>query len=286
MKPNIKVALSFDVEDWYMGMELKSHEMKGRERRLTVGLSRILSLLEEKGVKATFFILGIVCEMYPEEVKSIAEAGHEIASHGYSHTMVYKLNPISFREEIRRTDGLLSDLTGKKPVGFRAPYFSITMESLWALDVLIEEGYKYDASIYPGYNYRYGIPNSPHDIYKYPEKEIIEFPVSTMELFGRRIGIGGAYFRILPLFLTKRGIRKRGADNNNINNKSNADTNADTVIYLHPWEFDPKHPKIKVAPLATLTHYINLGRTYPRLKRLLDTFSFTTCIDIIEEKHE
>lgn len=277
MKPNIKVALSFDVEDWYMGMELKSHEMEGKERRLTIGLSRILSLLEEKGVKATFFILGMVCDMYPDEVKMIADAGHEIASHGYSHTMVYKLTPASFRDEIKRTDDLLSDITGKKPVGFRAPYFSITKESLWALDVLIEEGYKYDASIYPGYNYRYGIPDSPHDIYKYPEKEIIEFPVSTMELFGRRIGIGGAYFRILPLFLTRRGIRKRGADNNKIN--------AETIIYLHPWEFDPKHPKIKVAPLATLTHYINLKRTYPRLKRLLDTFSFTTCIDIIEGKY-
>jgi polysaccharide deacetylase family protein (PEP-CTERM system associated) len=278
MKPNIKVALSFDVEDWYMGMELKSHEMEGKERRLTFGLTKILSLLEEKNVKATFFILGMVCEMYPDEVKMIADAGHEIGSHGYSHTMVYKLKPASFRDEIKRTDDLLSDITGKKAVGFRAPYFSITKESLWALDVLIEEGYKYDASIYPGYNYRYGIPDSPHDIYKYPEKEIIEFPVSTMELFGRRIGIGGAYFRILPLFLTKRGIRKRG----NVN--KNTENNTDTVIYLHPWEFDPKHPKIKVAPLATLTHYINLGRTYPRLKRLLDTFSFTTCIDIIEEK--
>lgn len=269
----MKVALSFDVEDWYMGLELPAGEWEGKERRLTVGLSRILSLLNEMNVKATFFILGAVCEIYPEEVKMIADSGHEIASHGYSHTMVYKLTPESLREEVRKTDSLLSDITGVKPVGFRAPYFSITEKSLWALDVLIEEGYRYDASIYPGYNYRYGIPDTPIESYKYPGKDIVEFPVSTMEIFGKRIGVGGAYFRILPLFLTSRGILKRGNDKR------------DTVIYLHPWEFDPKHPKIKVAPLATLTHYFNLGRTYPRLKKLLKKFDFTTCHALVEERY-
>ncbi len=269
----MRIALSFDVEDWYMGLELPGSEWEGKERRLKVGLSRILSLLDEKKVKATFFILGAVCETYPDEVKMISDSGHEIGSHGYSHTMVYRLDPKSFRDEVKRTDALLSDVTGQKPVGFRAPYFSITEKSLWALDILIEEGYIYDASIYPGYNYRYGIPDTPNDSYRYPGKDIVEFPVSTMELFGRRIGIGGAYFRILPLFLTRRGIKARGADG------------MDTVIYLHPWEFDPKHPKIKVAPLATLTHYINLKRTYPRMRKLLSTYSFATCRQLVEERY-
>lgn len=269
----MRIALSFDVEDWYMGLELPVSEWKGKERRLKVGLSRILSLLNEKKIKATFFILGVVCEMYPDEVKMIADSGHEIGSHGYSHTMVYKLDPKSFRDEVRKTDARIVEITGKKPVGFRAPYFSITERSLWALDILIEEGYIYDASIYPGYNYRYGIPDTPIGSYRYPGKEIVEFPVSTMELLGRRIGIGGAYFRILPLFLTRRGIKMRGAEG------------IDTVIYLHPWEFDPKHPKIKVAPLATLTHYINLKRTYPRMKRLLNTYSFATCRELVEGRY-
>lgn len=267
---SLPIALTFDVEDWYMGLELPLDEWEGKEGRLEVGLKKILDLLKEFDRKATFFILGSVAEKYPDEVREIATDGHEIGSHGYSHTMVYKLTPDEFRDEVRRTDKLLTDITGQRPRGFRAPYYSITKKSLWALDILVDEGYKYDSSIYPGYNYRYGIVDSPTETYIHPGRNIIEFPGSMMELFGKKIGIGGAYLRILPLFLTIRGIRERLKDGK------------DTMLYLHPWEFDPKHPKIKVAPLATMTHYFRLKGTYSKLKKILMEFPTTTMGEMVD----
>jgi len=253
----MRLGVSIDVEDWYMGMDLPGASWDDRERRLDTGLELILSILEEHRVRATFFILGAVAEMHPKAVKKIADAGHEIASHGYSHTMVYRLSWDEFKEEVTRTDRLLSDITGAKPVGFRAPYFSITEKSLWALDILAENGYRYDASIYPGYNYRYGIPDAPDTLHRVPGSGLVEIPVSVMEIMGRRIGIGGAYFRLLPLGMTLRGMRRRNA------------SGKESILYLHPWEFDPNHPKVKLPTLAKITHYTNLSRTAPRFQKLL-----------------
>jgi len=253
----MRLGVSFDVEDWYMGLDLPGTSWDDRERRLHVGLDLIFAILERHRIKATFFILGAVAEIHPEAVRQIADNGHEIASHGYSHTMVYRLSPDEFREEIVRTDQLLTDITGIKPVGFRAPYFSITKKSLWALDILAENGYRYDASIYPGYNYRYGIPDAPDTIHRLPKTDLVEIPVSVMEIMGRRIGIGGAYFRLLPLWMTLQGIRKRNA------------AGKESILYLHPWEFDPKHPRVRLPLVPRITHYTHLARTAPRFQKLL-----------------
>ncbi|MBN1882536.1 MAG: DUF3473 domain-containing protein [Deltaproteobacteria bacterium] len=270
----MRLGVSIDVEDWYMGLDLPGTSWDNREKRLRMGLDQILSILEERRVRGTFFILGAVAEMHPEAVRAIADAGHEIASHGYSHTMVYRLSPDDFRSEVVRTDRLLANITGTKPVGFRAPYFSITDKSIWALDILAENGYRYDASIYPGYNYRYGIPGSPDTIHRLPESGLVEIPVSVMEIMGRRIGIGGAYFRLLPFWMTLRGIRRRDA------------ADKGSILYLHPWEFDPRHPRVKLPTLPRITHYTHLSRTAPRFQKLLslcDAASLGELVDAFEK---
>ena len=266
----MRLGVSIDVEDWYMGLDLPGASWDKRERRLHVGLDLILSILEEHRVLATFFILGAVAEMHPEAVRAIADAGHEIASHGYSHTMVYRLSPDEFTDEIVRTDRLLADITGNKPVGFRAPYFSITEKSLWALDILAENGYLYDASIYPGYNYRYGIPDAPDTLHRLPKGGLVEIPVSVMEVMGRRIGIGGAYFRLLPLWMTLRGIRKRNA------------SGKETILYLHPWEFDPEHPRVRLPMVSRITHYTRLSRTTPRFQKLLSVCDASPLKELVD----
>ena len=266
----MRLGVSIDVEDWYMGLDLPGASWDNRERRLHLGLDLILSLLEEHRVRGTFFILGAVAEIHTEAVRAIAAAGHEIASHGYSHTMVYRLSPDAFRDEIVRTDRLLADIAGVKPVGFRAPYFSITEKSLWALDILAENGYRYDASIYPGYNYRYGIPDAPDALHRLEETGLVEIPVSVMEVTGRRIGIGGAYFRLLPLWMTLRGIRRRNA------------AGKESVLYLHPWEFDPGHPRVRLPTLPRITHYTHLSRTAPRFQKLLSVCDAMPLKDLVE----
>lgn len=270
----MRLGVSIDVEDWYMGLDLPGASWNSRERRLHVGLDLILSILGEHRVRATFFILGAVAEMHPEAVRRIADAGHEIASHGYSHTMVYRLSRSEFKEEVIKTDRLLADIAGVKPVGFRAPYFSITDKSLWALDILAENGYRYDASIYPGYNYRYGIPDAPDTLHRLPETGLVEIPVSVMEVMGRRIGIGGAYFRLLPLWMTLGGIRKRD------------EAGKESILYLHPWEFDPEHPRVKLPMVPRITHYTHLTRTAPRFQKLLsvcDGVSLKELVDTFEK---
>lgn len=240
-----------------MGIEIPPERWGAFVPRLGIGTRRVLDALRGADARGTFFILGAAAERHPELVREIAADGHEIASHGWSHTKVYDLTPRSFTQEVVRTDDLLEELTGQRPKGFRAPYFSITRDSLWALDILREQGYLYDASIYPGSNYRYGIPGSSHLVHRLPNG-LVEFPVSTFELAGRRVGVGGAYLRILPLSLTRRGLRKRDAQR------------LDTTVYLHPWELDPSHPVVRFPWKAMATHYARLRTTGRKFRALLD----------------
>ncbi len=229
-------------------------------------------MLGDFEAKATFFVLGYVADKHPDLIREIAAHGHEIATHGQSHTLVYRLGPEAFREEIRHSVGVLEDLTGQRVTGFRAPFFSITKESLWALDILIEEGLSYDSSIFPVTNYRYGIPGSepwPHVIERSGGK-ISEFPVTTWPRAGRQIPVaGGAYFRIYPYALTRaafRSINKRGRP---------------AVFYLHPWEVDPNHPRIRLPRRIGILHYWNLGATEARLRRLLRDFRFAPMREVL-----
>ncbi|HMO80746.1 MAG TPA: DUF3473 domain-containing protein [Pyrinomonadaceae bacterium] len=256
-------ALTIDFEDWYQGLEIPYNEWGKFEDRIERAGDRLLAILDDNDTKATFFILGYVAEKHPAIVNRILEAGHEIGTHGFSHTLIYKQDPSLFQQELTRAVRFLEDLTGRKVLGHRAPFFSITKDSLWALDILGELGIKYDSSIFPILNYRYGIADAPRFPYtiKRGKYEFVEFPISTLKLAGLTLPIsGGAYFRIYPYQLTKQAIKS-------VNRQGQPVT-----FYLHPWEIDPDHPRIDVPRRIALTHYFNLGATERRLRRLLRDF--------------
>lgn len=263
-------AFSIDLEDWYQGIELPFAQWHGQEYRLEKGLDVVLELLAGKGVKATFFCLGWIAEAHPAVVRKIFDSGHEIASHGYSHEKIYSLDRNRFAEETRKTKGLLEDITGSEVRGYRAPYFSITRESLWALEVLKESGFKYDCSISPVETWRYGISSSPDHIYNISELDLLEFPVSTFNLMNRKFGVGGAYFRIFPFFFFHKFFENAGR------------SGKPGMFYAHPWEFDPEHPVIQFHWKATLTHYFNLKNMSRKTEKLLRSFTFTTVSEVID----
>src|SRR5262245_39562594 len=209
-RPNV---FSVDVEDWYQGLEIDMDDWSGFAPRIERGLGVLLDLLDEAGVQATFFVLGWQAERTPEWVPRIAGRGHEIACHGHTHRFVYRLTPAAFRAELRRSIDVLQQQAGRRVIGYRAPYFSITGDSLWALDILIEEGIRYDSSIFPTLNYRYGIPGadrSPSWISTPSGGALYEIPLSTVRIPGPRSrrGInlplgGGGYFRLYPYPVTR-----------------------------------------------------------------------------------
>ena len=272
MKP-ITNALTIDFEDWYQGLEIPHTEWAGYEDRVVPAGRRLLSILEEAGTRATFFILGYVAEHHPEIVREIAAAGHEIGTHGYSHTFIYRQAPDLFRGEMGRAIKSLEDITGKGVLGHRAPFFSITRDSLWALEVLGELGIRYDSSIFPVLNYRYGIADAPRWPYQVAagQQQLMEFPISTLQVLGRNLPIaGGAYFRIFPYAFTRRAFRS-------VNDKGHP-----VVFYVHPWELDPEHPRIRLPRRISLTHYFNLQKTEDRLRRLLRDFSFAPMKEVLD----
>lgn len=265
-------ALTIDFEDWYQGLEIPHTAWSGFEDRIAMVGRKLLQLLDEAGTKATFFVLGFVAEKHPDIIKEIEKAGHEVGTHGFSHTLIYRQTPEVFRGEMRRAIGYLEDLTGKKVIGHRAPFFSITKESLWALDILAELGIRYDSSIFPVLNYRYGIadaPRFPYDL-KCGEFTVKEFPISTLQFPKLTLPIsGGAYFRIYPYQLTKQAIRA-------VNRSGNPVT-----FYLHPWELDADHPRIDLPRRIALTHYFNLAATERRFRRLLRDFRFAPMAEVL-----
>ena len=265
-------ALTVDFEDWYQGLEIPHDRWADYEDRLPDSGRRLLALFAEANVRATFFLLGAVAERHPELVREIAAAGHEIATHGWSHTLVYQMTPETFREELVRSIHLLETLTGQRILGHRAPFFSITRRSLWALDILSHEGLRYDSSIFPVLNYRYGIEDAPR--WPYPVNPgnggLIEFPISTWRILGRNLPVaGGAYFRIFPYALTRAALRS-------INREGKP-----AVFYIHPWEVDPDHPRIPLPRRIAATHYFNLKATAGRLRRLLEEFRFASMKEVL-----
>jgi polysaccharide deacetylase family protein (PEP-CTERM system associated) len=264
-------AFTVDFEDWYQGLEIPLEEWRRFEDRIPDSGRRILAVLAEAGVRATFFVLGAVAERHPELVREIAAGGHEIATHGWSHTLVYKMAPETFRSELKRSIQLLEELGGQRVVGHRAPFFSITRQSLWALEILGEMGIRYDSSIYPVLNYRYGIEDSPRWPYRVPgPHSVIEFPITTWRMLGRNVPFGGgAYFRIYPYLVTQFALRF-------LNRRGHA-----CVFYIHPWELDPGHPRIAVPRRIALTHYANLGATQRRLQRLLRDCRFAPMREVL-----
>ncbi len=265
-------ALTVDFEDWYQGLEIPLERWDGFEDRLAISGRRLLDLLAEAGARATFFVLGAVAERHPELVRQIVAGGHEVATHGWSHTLVYQMPPERFRSELTRSIRLLEDLSGQKIVGHRAPFFSITRDSLWALEIVGAAGLRYDSSIFPVLNYRYGIHDAPRWPHPRPVAggTLTEFPLTTWRILGRNLPVaGGAYFRLLPYALTRAAFRRANAEGNPV------------AFYVHPWELDPEQPRIALPWRIALTHYANLGATERRLRRLLGDFRFAPMSEVL-----
>ncbi len=263
-------AMSIDVEDYFQvsafdGIVERS-SWDRMESRVVANTERLLAMFDEFHVRSTFFVLGWVAERYPQLVRTIADAGHEIASHGYEHRLIYDQTPQAFRDDVRRAKEILEDSSGQRVTGYRAPSYSITPRSLWALDVLTEEGYEYDSSIFPIRHDRYGIPVSGRQPYSVNRKgmSIIEVPGSTTRFASMNLPIaGGGYFRLLPYWWTKWGIARL----NRLERRP-------AVFYLHPWEVDPDQPRLPAGRLSRLRHYRNLEHTADRLRQLLTDFRF------------
>jgi polysaccharide deacetylase family protein (PEP-CTERM system associated) len=272
-------AFTVDVEDYFQVAALASAIDRGswaqRESRVERNTGVLLELLSERGIRGTFFVLGWIAERHPGLIRRIAAAGHEIACHGFSHQLIYTQTPDEFREETVRSKRILEDLAGTAVAGYRAASFSITRRSLWALDVLIDLGFEYDSSIFPIRHDRYGIPGArqrPGRIAAPSGRSLVEFPMSAAAWIGARIPVsGGGYFRLLPYFVTRSGLRQ-------INRRSRAPF----TFYLHPWEIDPGQPRIPVGWLSRFRHYTNLHRCEPRLRRLLGEFRFGTMREVLQ----
>lgn len=274
-------ALTIDVEDYFQVTAFEHHVARdcwdNYPLRVERNTFRILDILDEKNLTATFFVLGWVAERRPSLVREIARRGHEIACHGYGHELIYKIGPDRFRDDVRRARILLEEITGKKVSGFRAPSYSITAKSLWALDILVEEGFSYDSSIFPIVHDIYGIPGGerfPHEIETQAGK-IKEFPISTLSLgigwWRSRLPIaGGGYLRLFPAQLVERAIKY-----------INTCEKQPTVIYFHPWEIDPHQPRIKAGLKSRFRHYLNLERMEKKISYLLDTCKFSSIREIL-----
>lgn len=272
-------AMTVDVEDYFhvaaLATAIDRRDWGRWESRVERNTQRLLDMFAEHGLRATFFVLGWVAERHPQLVREIAAAGHEIASHGYSHQLVYRQRPEEFRQETQRAKALLEDQLQQPVLGYRAASYSITRQSLWALDILAELGFVWDSSIFPVRHDRYGIPGTPrwpHRLQTPAGHTLIEFPLSTWQLGQYRLPIaGGGYFRLYPYGLTRAGLAS-------INRRAQRPF----IFYLHPWEIDPEQPRVKAGLLSTFRHYNNLAKCEGRLRRLLDDFAFTTVGRVLE----
>ncbi|QDU36100.1 Peptidoglycan deacetylase [Maioricimonas rarisocia] len=264
-------ALTIDVEDWPQSS--LNHDLPITERSVH-NTRMMLEIFRRHETHGTFFILGLLAEKFPEVVREIAADGHEIGSHGYSHKAVFQIGPDAFRDELKRSVGLLEDITGQAVRGYRAPDFSVTEESLWALDILAEEGLEYDSSIFPVRMRRYGIDDVPRHMYRL-DNGLIEIPMSTVVMGGRRWPVaGGGYLRLLPWALTQRAIRRLESEQ------------IPTIVYLHPYEVDPTElSEIEwPVPLKTrLTQGLNRRHIAGRLDRMLSQFRFGSVAEVLEE---
>lgn len=278
----MKNALTIDVEDYFQVTAFDPYVRREEWHRFPMRVKdntfRILDMLDEFGISATFFILGWVAEHNPSIVKEIQRRGHEIASHGYAHQLVYKIGPEKFREDVSVGRKILEELCGEKVTGYRAPSYSITNKSLWAFDVLVEEGFEYDSSVFPVIHDTYGIPDAnrfPGTI-TCPSGKIREFPLSTLPIkfAGKEYRLpiaGGGYLRLFPSWVVSYGI-----------GKINKIENQPVVLYFHPWEIDPGQPRIKAGYRSRFRHYINLHKTEEKLRILLAKFDFGTMGEVLD----
>jgi polysaccharide deacetylase family protein (PEP-CTERM system associated) len=271
-------ALSVDVEDYFhveaFADRVSPSEWAGFPSRVRSNCERILKLFDEHRCRATFFVLGWVAEREPGLVRDIARAGHELACHSYAHRRVFSLRPEQFREDVRRARGLIEEAAGVKVVGYRAPTFSIGRDSLWALDVLAEEGFLYDSSIFPIRHDLYGFPEFPRFAQRLAlasGRELFEVPMSTVRVAGWNLPFGsGGYLRLLPMGYTRWAMRRlrRGE-------------RQPVVIYFHPWELDPGQPRLEGRWKSRFRHYTGLRSMERRLAEVLSSGRFEPLLNMV-----
>jgi polysaccharide deacetylase family protein (PEP-CTERM system associated) len=259
-------ALSVDVEDyfqvWALAPWFPPSKWDQTPCRIERNLDAILRLLHEGDARATFFTLGWIAERYPDAIRRIAKAGHEIASHGYAHGRVNELDRAAFFADIHLAKMILEDIAGVEVRGYRAPSFSIGADNEWAHDCILEAGYRYSSSVYPIRHDHYGIPDAPRFAYR-SRPALLEVPITTTRLFSRNWPAGGGgYFRLLPYGVSKWSIKRV----NNVDQQP-------AIFYFHPWELDPEQPRVPGVGVKTrVRHYLNLHQMEGRLRRLLDDF--------------
>ena len=259
-------ALTVDVEDYFQVSAFESHVDRGHwdriPRRVEANIDAILELFARHGARATFFTLGWVAERQPAMVRRIVAAGHELASHGYSHGRAHDQQPDDFLDDIRRAKSMLEDLSGREVRGYRAPSFSVGPRNPWAFDCIAEAGYRYSSSVYPIRHDHYGAPESPRFPYE-TRPGLMELPVSTVRVMNTNLPAGGGgYFRLLPYAVSRWSV-----------SRINKVDGRPAMFYFHPWEIDHEQPRVNGIPVKTrFRHYVNLDRTMPRLARLLKDF--------------
>jgi polysaccharide deacetylase family protein (PEP-CTERM system associated) len=271
-------ALSVDVEEYYHGMEFEAavsaEKRENLPSRVEENVERVLALLSEREARATFFTVGQVAKAHPKMIRKIDDDGHEVACHSYRHELVSRQSPNEFRTDVRRAKAVLEDLTGKAVVGYRAPNYSIGREQSWAYDILMEEEFRYDSSVYPILHDRYGqasAPRFPYEIRRSGRERLVEFPIGTARLLGANLPVGGGgYFRLLPLALTRYGIQR-----------VNVREEQPVMFYFHPWELDPDQPRPPMPWHHRFRHYVGLGREENKLSRLFQCFRFSTARDVL-----
>lgn len=266
-------AISVDVEDFFHVEAFAScvsrTDWDSFSPRVEKNVARVLELFARYNTLGTFYVLGWVAQRFPQLVRQIERAGHEIGCHGFSHQHIGRQTPGIFRLDIREARNRLMDEVQKPVVCYRAPSFSITSNTLWALEVLVEEGFKIDSSIFPVKHDLYGMPDAPRFPYwrqTSGHSAIFEFPPSTVQLGNFNLGVGGGgYFRLIPYFISKRALRY-------INKKEYKPA----MVYFHPWEIDPDQPRIPAKLRSRLRHYTNLSTMESKIEQLLRDFRFTT----------
>jgi len=274
-------VLTVDVEDYFhveaFANNLRAEDWDSYPLRVEANTRRLLDIFASRGVSATFFVLGWVAQRCPTLVREIAAAGHDVGCHGFAHQAIYRGSKQDFVRDLRRAKMIIENILGSPVTAYRAPSYSITAKTIWALDLLAEEGFEYDSSIFPIVHDLYGIPGAP----RFPHvralnngKEIKEFPPSTLRLLGINFPVGGGgYFRLFPYSVTSFAIHR-----------INLVENQPVMFYIHPWELDPEQPRLTARWLSRFRHYQNLASTETRLKTLLSEFEFSTLQKVFDSR--
>jgi polysaccharide deacetylase family protein (PEP-CTERM system associated) len=270
---------SVDVEDWFHILDVPSApalpEWSGLPSRVERNFTHLLDIFSEYRVQVTCFVLGWVGERFPHLVREAVGRGHEIASHGYGHRLVYEQSRDEFHADVRRARLLLEDVAGTAVVGYRAPGFSSTTETPWFFDALADAGYQYDSSVFPAHRGHGGIPEARRDPYRANDSGIVELPITVADFLGRGMCFfGGGYLRFFPYWLVRKKVKEVAAEGRPV------------VFYIHPREIDPGHPRLPMKPTRAFKTYVNLAGTETKLRSILREFPVTTFQQVISSYPE